>query len=148
MVEWIFFRYPELIIMNGEFSSLHCIVPYSLQTPDRKLVRVFVLSCAVCTLQRDCRKVDFEIECNARIQHETRNTPSNWMRIFNIIFNSTLRYSKLQYVICYGSVCIVQCEGSLCHGEHWNGFIDFTLNISDNRCWFTVCKNRPQHWIV
>lgn len=26
--------------------------------------------------------------------------------IFNIIFNSVIRHSKVQYVICYGSVCI------------------------------------------
>lgn len=84
----------------------------------------------VCTAHRKmCQKVEFKLNVTRAYSMKQKHSPSNWMRIFNMIFNSTLRYSKLQYVICYDSVCIVhRCRDFYCVMWFWNGFINNTLS--------------------
>lgn len=117
-----FFRYPE-----------HCIVLYNMQTPDWKLVRVFVLSCAVCTLQRVCQKSTFKLNVTRAysMKHETRH-PTEC--VFSISY-LTQRYATRNFSTLFAMVAFVSCNvrGIYVHGERWNGFINFTLNIFDNR---------------
>ena len=95
--------------MNGECTSLHCIVPYSMQTPDRKLVRVFVLSCTVlcvhCNEIAEKSTLKLNVTRAYSMKHETRH-PTEC--VFSISY-LTQRYATRNLSTLFAMVAFVSC---------------------------------------